>query len=347
MGTLSSRGLADQSTIRHCTVAALELMQIDRSDLALLSAIQREGSLAGAARSLDLAAPVASKRLAALEQRVGARLLHRTTRRLQLTAEGETFVAQAAPLLDGFARLEESLAERATQASGRLRVASSLGFGRVWLAPALAQLHALHPGIEVDLHLTEQLPDLTTGRFDAAVWLWRPQGASLVTRRLASNRRIVIAAPSYLKRHGAPQTPDDLLAHRCLVVREHDDSPALWRLQSVIARSSAARTLRVSGPMASNHGEVVRDWALAGHGLMLRSLWDVYPLLQRGQLVHVLPDWAMLDADVHLVLPPRDLRLATPRRLRLLQEHLVAAFADVPWNVSLPARGPRAPRPQR
>jgi LysR family transcriptional regulator, transcriptional activator for dmlA len=319
-------------------------MQIDRADLALLAAIQRERSLAAAAKALDIAAPVASKRLAALEQRVGARLLHRTTRRLQLTAEGEAFVAQAAPLLEGFARLEESLAERATQASGRLRVASTFGFGRLWLAPALAQLHVLHSGIEIDLHLGDQMPDLTTGRFDAAVWLWRPQGASLVTRRLASNRRVVVAAPSYLKRRGMPQTPDDLLAHDCLVVREHDDSPALWRLQSIVARNSPARTLRIGGPMASNHGEVVRDWALAGQGLMLRSLWDVHPLVQRGQLVHVLPDWAMLDADVHLVLPPRDLRLVTPRRLRLLQEHLVASFADVPWNATS-AR--RAPRPRR
>jgi LysR family transcriptional regulator, transcriptional activator for dmlA len=320
-------------------------MQIDRQDLALLHAIQREGTLAAAAHALDLAAPVASKRLAALEQRVGARLLHRTTRRLQLTAEGETFVAQAAPLLEGFMRLEESLAERATQASGRLRVASTFGFGRIWLAPALAQLHTLHPGIEIELHLGEQLPDLTTGRFDAAVWLWRPQGASLVTRRLAPNRRVVVAAPSYLKRHGTPRTPDELLSHRCLVVREHDEGPALWRLQSVQARDGTARTLRIGGPMASNHGEVVRDWALAGHGLMLRSLWDVHAHLQRGQLVHVLPEWAMQDADVHLVLPPRDLRLATPRRLRLLQEHLVAAFADVPWNVR-PARARRAPRPR-
>jgi LysR family transcriptional regulator, transcriptional activator for dmlA len=319
-------------------------MKIDRADLGLLTAIEREGSLAGAARVLDLAAPVASKRLAALEQRVGARLLHRTTRRLQLTAEGEAFVAQAAPLLEGFSRLEESLSERASQPSGRLRVASTFGFGRLWLAPALAQLHTLHPGIEIDLHLGEQLPDLTTGRFDAAVWLWRPQGASLVTRRLASNRRVVVAAPSYLKRHGTPQSPDDLLSHHCLAVHEHDDSSALWRLQPVAARQGAARTLRIGGPMTSNHGEVVRDWALAGHGLMLRSLWDVHPHLQRGQLVHVLPDWAMLDADVHLVLPPRDLRLATPRRLRLLQEHLVASFADVPWNATS-AR--RAPRPRR
>jgi LysR family transcriptional regulator, transcriptional activator for dmlA len=321
-------------------------MKIDRADLDLLAAIDREGSLAGAARALDLAAPVASKRLAALEQRVGARLLHRTTRRLQLTAEGESFVAQAGPLLDGFSRLEESLAERASRPSGRLRVTCSLGFGRLWLAPALAQLHAQHPGIEIDLHLCEQMPDMTTGRFDAAVWLWRPQGASLVTRRLASNRRVVVAAPSYLKRRGTPQTPEELVSHQCLVVREHDDSPALWRLQPLATRGAVPRTQKVGGPLSSNHGEVVREWALAGHGLMLRSLWDVHPYLQRGQLVHVLPGWAMQDADVHLVLPPRDLRLVTPRRLRLLQEHLVAAFADVPWNAALKptARAPRAPR---
>jgi DNA-binding transcriptional LysR family regulator len=324
-------------------------MQVDRSDLVLLTAIQREGSLAGAARLLDVAPPAASKRLAHLEQRVGARLLHRTTRRLQLTAEGEAFIEQAQPLLDGFARLEETLRERAGQARGRLRIASTFGFGRVWLAPVLAALHAQHPGIEIDLHLTEQLPNLTAGRFDAAVWLWRAQGGSLVTRRLAPNRRIVVAAPAYARRHGLPATPEGLVEHRCLVVREHDDTPSVWRLQQVTSRGVAPRAFKVAGPMTSNHGEVVRDWCLAGHGLMLRSLWDVHALLARGQLMHVLPGWAMLDADVHLVLPPRDLRLATPRRLRVLQEHLLAAFASVPWADAAsapPARARRAPHPR-
>ncbi len=306
-------------------------MQIDRCDLHLLTAIQRAGSLAGAARLLDLAPPAASKRLAHLEQRVGARLLQRTTRRLQLTSEGEVFVEQARTLLQGFDRLEEALRERAGQARGRLRIASSFGFGRVWLAPTLAALHKEHPGIEIDLHLTDQLPDLTAGRFDAAVWLWRPPGGSLVTRRLAPNRRIVVAAPAYARRHGLPMTPEALSEHRCLVVREHDDTPSVWRLHNIGGRGAAARAFRVHAAMSSNHGEVVRDWCLAGHGLMLRSMWDVHALLARGQLVQALPGWAMLDADVHLVLPPRDLRLATPRRLRILQEHLQAAFASVPW----------------
>ena len=145
-----------------------------------------------------------------------------------------------------------------------------------------------------------------------------------------------------MKQRGTPAVPADLAQHDCLVVREHDDRPALWRLQSVGPQgckgSKGNRTatrqhsVRVSGPLLSNHGEVVREWALQGHGLMLRSLWDVQPLIASRKLVHVLPEWAMLDADVHLVLPPRGLSLATPQRVRMLQDHLVATFANVPWT---------------
>jgi LysR family transcriptional regulator, transcriptional activator for dmlA len=310
-------------------------MNIQRDDLNMLLQIHGAGQLAGAARALDWAPTVVSKRLSALESRLGLRLLHRTTRRLQLTAEGEAFVEQAETLLRGFEALESSLIDQQAHAKGRLRVASSPGFGRVWVAPALAALQLSHPGLSIELHLAEHLPDMTSGRFDAAVWLWRPQATSLVSRKLASNRRVVVASPKYLKQRGTPQQPEDLMHHDCLVVREHDDSPALWRLQTVAAKSSRGsgrqQSIRVSGPLLSNHGEVVREWALQGHGLMLRSLWDVHALIASRKLVQVLPDWAMLDADVHMVLPPRGLSLATPQRVRLLQDHLVAAFANVPW----------------
>ncbi len=315
-------------------------MDIQRDDLNMLLQIRSAGQLAGAARALDWAPTVMSKRLSALETRLGVRLLHRTTRRLQLTAEGEAFVEQAAALVRGFDALEASLVDQQAHAKGRLRVASSPGFGRVWVAPALAALQRRHPGLSIELHLSEHLPDLTSGRFDAAVWLWQPQATSLVSRKLADNRRVVVASPKYLKQHGTPQVPDDLTQHDCLVVREHDDSPALWRLQAVDARATSKprnaagrqHTVRVSGPLLSNHGEVVREWALQGHGLMLRSWWDVHALIAHRKLVHVLPGWAMLDADVHLVLPPRGLSLATPQRVRLLQDHLVSSFANAPWT---------------
>lgn len=325
---------------------------IERADLALVLNVVAHGSLAGAARALDVAPPAVTKRLAALESRLKLRLFHRTTRRLQLTAEGEAFVARARALQDGFSALEHELGERLAEPRGLLRVCSSLGFGRAWLAPALARLQDAHPGIELQLWLSETLPDLERERFDAAVWLWRPQQPSVVSRRLASNRRIVVASPAYLSRAGVPTTPEDLAQHACLLVREHAERPELWRLDGV-RRGVPRTTVRVHGAMSSNSGETVRDWALAGRGLMLRSLWDVHEHLVAGRLVQVLPDYAMLDADVHLVTPPRGSKLAPPRRLRLLQEHLVREFADPPWlkpirsPASSSASRARGPRPRR
>ncbi len=318
-----------------------------RAELELLCTIDREGSLAGAARALELTPPQVSKRLQALEARLGLRLLQRTTRRLRFTPEGERFVAGAQPLLEGFAALEQALAEHRDEPSGRLRIASSFGFGRQCLAPLLADFQRSHPGIEIHLQLVDQLPDLAAGGTDAAVWLWQPTGAALRSLRLAPNRRVVVGAPAYLREAGLPQTPADLARHRCLVVHEHAGVPAQWRLQPLPAagrrpRAEDAVSVRVAGPLASNHGEVVRAWALAGHGLMLRSLWDVHEHLRRGELQAVLPGWAMLDADVHWVLPPRDPLLPAPRRLRLLQDFLVAAFAAVPWADAVSAAGAAA-----
>lgn len=312
-------------------------MNIDRRDAELVLAIASGGSLAAAARRLDLAPTVVSKRLAGLESKVGSTLLQRTTRRCRLTPEGDTFVAWARRVTEDFGALEAALAEHRGQASGLLRIVSSPGFGRLWVAPALAALQQHHPGLQVQLHLADTLPDLTAGRFDAAVWLWPPRASTLVTRRLAPNRRVVVAAPRYLAQRGRPLTPDDLAAHDCLVVRENDDLPAVWRLQRASGRGGTPLAVRVRGPLASNHGEVVRDWALAGRGLMLRSWWDVQPLVARGALVHVLQGWAMREADVHLVLPPRDRRLPAGPREKLLVQHLAAWFAEAPWAAVPPA----------
>lgn len=326
---------------------------LSRADLELLLHIADGGSLAAAARRLDRAPPGISKALAALESRLGTRLLHRTTRRLQFTAEGEAVLAQARDIVAGFERLDEALSGQRDTARGRLRVASSPGFGRVWLAPVLAALQQAHPGLAIDLQLADHLPDLAAGRFDAAVWLWTPTRGSWITQRLARNRRVVVAAPAYVAQHGAPQSPEDLANHRCLVVRENDEAASVWRLSALARPRSAPVAVRVAGPLASNHGEVVRDWALAGRGLMLRSLWDVAAPLARGELVQLLPGWAMLDADVHLVLPPRAPGLASPRRVQLLQQALVQAFAGEPWRVSAPtastkkATAPSPPAPRR
>lgn len=321
---------------------------MQRDDLTLVLAIRQHGSLSGAAVSMGLAAPAVTKRLAALEARLGVRLFLRTTRRVSPTPEGEAVCARAPHLLQGFEALEAEVRERQTEPSGLIRLASTFGFGRLWLAPALAAFQERHPRVTVQLQLTEQLPDLAAEGYDGAVWLWSVQGRQAtqwVSRRLARNQRVLVAAPAYLKRHGMPADLQALQQHACLTVRENGTSDAprfdVWLLQR--EREKVATRVVVQGPLSSNSGEVVRDWCLAGRGIMLRSLWDIAPQLAAGQLVHLLPAWAMTDANVHWLAPYRP---QVPRRMRLLVDFLAEQFRDAPWRASVPD-APRAPRQTR
>lgn len=310
--------------------------QLDRPDLELVQAIRQHGSLAAAARSLGLTAPAASKRLAAIESRLGLRLFQRTTRRISPTAEGETLCERAIDLLKGFEALESELRERRAEPAGPIRLAATFGFGRHWVGPALADFQQRFPAVSVQLQLTEQLPDLAVEGYDGAVWLWHPpaqRASEWVSRRLARNQRVLVAAPGYLRRRGEPSSPADLAEHDCLVVRENGGlAPQRfdhWRLHA--EDRSASLHVQVHGPLSSNSGELVRDWCLAGQGIMLRSLWDIAPELARGELVRVLPRWNMPDADIHWLAP---YRAQVPRRIRLLADHLAARFHSEPWKLS-------------
>ena len=307
---------------------------MDRSDLELVLAIREHGSMAAAALSLDLAPSAVTKRLAALESQLGQRLFQRTTRRVSPTAEGETVCEGALVLLEGFQTLEAELQERKAEPTGLIRLAATFGFGRLWLGPALARFQERYPRVEVQLQLTEQLPDLALEGFDGAIWLWTVQGrqaAQWVSRRLARNQRVLVASPAYVKQHGAPSSLDDLQNHTCMLVRENSNAAGqrfdIWALHK--ERSKTPTRVRVSGPLSSNSGELVRDWCLDGRGIMLRSLWDIAPQLAGGQLQRVLPDWSMPDADIHWLAPYRK---DSPKRIRLLIDFLVAQFASEPWK---------------
>jgi len=307
---------------------------MDRGDLELVSAIRARGSLAGAALALDVVPSVVTKRLVALEARLGQRLFDRTTRRLAVTAEGETICLHAKALLDGFAALENELAERQRELRGTIRLFGTLGFGRRWLGPALADFNLRHPGLHIQLTLAEQLPELGLEACDGAIWLGAPRSRAegdWVARRIARNQRVLAASPLYLSRRGSPDQPDALSAHQCLVARENSDGSergfALWSLRH--ARDGSTARVRVQGPLASNSGEMVRDWCLAGHGIMLRSLWDIAPQLASGELVRVLPAYAMPDADIQWLAPWRP---KTPRRVRVLIDFLVERFRAEPWK---------------
>jgi LysR family transcriptional activator of dmlA len=309
-------------------------LSMDRGDLELVLAIRDQGSLAGASATLDVVPSVITKRLGALEARLGQRLFERTTRRLSVTAEGEAVCLHAKSLLEGFAALESELGERQNELAGTIRLAATFGFGRRWLGPALATFQARHPGLQIELLLTERLPDLGAEGYDGALWLWAVQQrreADWVTRRIARNQRVLAASPAYIERRGMPATVDALGAHDCLVARENGEpnqrQSSLWTLRH--ARDGSTARVRVQGPLASNSGEMVRDWCLAGHGIMLRSLWDIAPQLASGELVRVLPHYAMPDADIHWIAPWRP---KTPRRVRLLLDHLAEQFRGEPWR---------------
>ena len=315
---------------------------LDRLDLALLLAIREQGSLAAAAAAAGVVPSVITKKLAAIEARLGIKLFQRTTRRVVPTAEGESLCERAAGLLAQFDALEADLHERHHEPVGRIRIASTFGFGRQWVGPALADFQQRHPRLELQLLLTEQLPDLAVEGFDGAVWLWSAPGrraSEWTGRRLARNQRVLVASPAYVRARGKPQSPAELAAHDCLVVRENGQFD-VWRLQR--DRERTELRVRVNGQLSSNSGELARDWCLAGRGIMLRSLWDVAGPLARGDLVHVLPGWSMVDADIHWLAPHT---ASTPRRLRLLVEFLAERFRDEPWMLrpSAPAR-PGSPR---
>lgn len=241
---------------------------------------------------------------------------------------------RARVLLQGFSALEDELQERKAQPTGLIRLAATFGFGRLWVGPALAEFQQRYPRIEIQLQLTEQLPDLAREGFDGAIWLWSVnsrQAAEWVSRRLARNQRVLVAAPDYIKRHGMPASLQALQDHECLIARENGNEAAqrfdLWQLRKQHTKTPVR--IRVNGPLSSNSGELVRDWCMQGRGVMLRSLWDITPQLASGELVRVLPAWSMPDADIHWLAPYRN---NLPKRIRLLIDFLIAQFASEPWK---------------
>lgn len=305
---------------------------MERADLELVLSIRDAGSLTAAAAQLGVASPSITKRLAALEAKLGVKLFYRTTRRVAATAEGELLCERAALLLAGFAQAEEALRDQAREPAGQIRLAATFGFGRIWLGSALADFQILHPQVRIDLQLTEKLPDLAAEGFDAAVWLWAPQAnraSEWSATLLARNERVLVATPAYIKVHGRPRSLEDLHLHDCLQVRESDMPSSTWLL-SKEGESKPAQAIKVRGALVSNSGELVRDWCLSGRGIMLRSLWDVAPWLASGKLVRLLPSYAMRNANIQWLAP---FRAQTPQRVRLLREHLMARFKAKPWEL--------------
>ncbi|KAF7963471.1 LysR family transcriptional regulator [Cupriavidus sp. UYMU48A] len=293
------------------------------SDLAFFVLLVKRGSLAGAAQQMGVTPSAASKRLAALEARLGVRLLHRTTRRLSVTQEGEAYLAQGGRILAELEELEQGLAGSRVTPHGLLRVNATLGFGRRHLAPAVAAFLRAYPQVEVQLELSDRALNLAEQGFDVGIRVGGLPDARLNARRLAGNRRLLCASPQYLSAHGTPASPRELAQHRCIVIRESDETYGTWQLYA----GTRQETVKVRGPATTNDGETAVGWALEGLGLLLRSEWDVAPLLRSGRLQPVLPEWSAAPADIFAVYLSRDHLSA---RVRAFIDFLAERFATAP-----------------
>jgi DNA-binding transcriptional LysR family regulator len=289
------------------------------SDLRFFSLLIKHGSLAAAAQQIGVTPPAVSKRLAAIERRLGVRLLQRTTRRISLTPEGETYVSEGARVLEELEALERNVAGGRALPMGLVRVCSTLGFGRRHIAPALSKFAGKFPDVEVQLHLTDRPVNLVEQGFDLQIRFGELPDARVTARLLAHNRRVLCASPTYLRRAGEPASPRELAQHACLFIRESDETFGTWHLSS----GARTETVKVRGPLASNDGECVLGWAMDGHGILMRSLWEAAPLLRSGKLKPVLADWSLPPADVYAVFPTRS-HLAA--KTRALVDFLLAVF---------------------
>lgn len=270
-------------------------------DLAFFVRVAALESLTAAARELGLSLPAVSKRLSHLEQRLGVQLLKRTTRRLELTAEGKRYLEGARPLLDQLAELEESVSSQAAVLRGSLNINASFGFGRRHVAPCVSRFAALHPEVSLSLQLSSQPLNFIDSHIDIDIRIGEPPDARLIARKLRTNPRVLCCAPIYAKRHGLPDSIAALAQHNCILLRQYESDFALWRLND----GQQQVTQKVQGSLITNDGEVAMQLAMDGHGILLRSWWDAQHMIERGDLLHVLPTWSSVDGDIFAVWRPQ------------------------------------------
>lgn len=289
-------------------------MQAD-NELAFFCLLIKQGSLVATARELNLTPPAVSRRLSHLEERLGIRLLNRTTRRISLTHEGEIYYENAVRILREIDEMEQLVASSRTSPKGLLRVNAPFGFGRKYIAPAISSFIKKFPDIEVQLHLTDRPVSLPSDTIDVSIHFGQIPDSRLIAKRIAANRRLLCASPSYLDAAGTPLTPRELTMHQCIILRQNDAAYANWRF----SKGDKEETIKVHGKLSSNDGQVTLDWALDGHGILMRAEWDVLKYLKSGRLIQILREYETPPADIYAVYADR---LEYSPRVAFFLEHL-------------------------
>ena len=286
--------------------------------------VSTRGSLTAAANAEGVAPAIMGRRLDALEERLGVKLLVRTTRRISLTHEGSAFLEDCQRLLADVANAEASVSAGGVKASGHLRITAPAGFGRRHVAPLVPQFRELHGDVTISLNLSDRVVDLAGEGFDCAVRVGDLPDSSLVSVRLADNRRLCVATPGYLAKHGTPAHPNELARHACLPLSSDVSQTRGWAFR--VPRSAGSEEVihfKPVGPLDCSDGQVLHDWCLGGLGIAWRSTWEVDSEIAAGRLVQVLAEFAAPANGIYALFPQRK---HLPLRVRLWIDFLKHSY---------------------
>jgi LysR family transcriptional activator of dmlA len=298
---------------------------INPADLGFFSTLISSGSLGAAARELGVTTAAVSKHLAQMESRLGLVLVNRTTRRMSLTHEGEIYLEHARRILGEIDDLEHMLWGSTKAPQGLLRVNATLGFGRSHIAPLIAEYVKQFPQVDIQLQLSVNPPAITDDAYDVCFRFGHPPDSRSIARLIAPNKRMLVASPSYIKEHGEPKSPSDLIKHNCIGIRQGDEGYGLWRFSSGKGKSKNEFTdsAKVRGNLTTNDGGIAVNWALDGQGIVLRAEWDVAQHLKSGRLIQVMKSFETPDADIYAVYAERH---KTSVRVKTLIDFAISAF---------------------
>ncbi|OLQ74515.1 LysR family transcriptional regulator [Photobacterium proteolyticum] len=297
---------------------------MNTSDLELFIRTADCGSITAAAGLLDTSPAAASAALKRLEKQLGVELFIRSTRQLRITAEGERFLLHCRQAIESLEYAKASLVEMQGEIAGEVRMSVSSDLGRNMILPWLDEVMDSNPALSVQLSLGDSLADFYMDRVDVALRYGQPEDSSMVAFQLTAVDRILCAAPEYLERHGAPQTPDELLEHNCLLYRLGDQIFNQWEFTSKISgQSESSKKVKVSSNRVCNDGDIVRRWVVAGKGIALKSRLDMFSDLKAGRVVEVMPGFRAKSTSLWLICPSR--KQVTPAVL-LLRDKLREKF---------------------
>lgn len=296
---------------------------MNSDDLKFFSILANHPSMASAARALNISPPSVTQRLQLLEDKLKTKLLDRQNRNSRLTESGQLLLSRANLILDELNKLEESISNKNKKVCGKLRVLAPLGFGRKFIAPVIVKFQSIYPDLTTELELSDNPNWNKNSDLDVIVYVGKLRDSSLKRVQLVKNQRILCASPGYIKEYGMPLHPNDLKSHRCLALNENEEDATRWTFNNKIS-------VRINPVSSSNDGEVIKRWALANAGIMIRSSWNVAVELEQGKLIHLLPDYKLPEADV-VALTGTQIRHRSAKTTEFLK-FLKTALANQKWQ---------------